>query len=316
MENINLKWVIAHEPAWLFYRVAKDFQRLVNEKSKEVQINIEILTADEYNQTYNPEVKLHRNNLWKALQNNTVQIAQMTTSSLGRQFNKSMQVFDLPYIFEDHKHAADILEGPVGKTILNQFTKESNLKGLAYTYSGGFRLMPVDHSVSTLKELVGKPMRSGMSMIAQDTIKALGMNPVPTEVEELTPTIKDGKAVGGEHVAQRLLPDNCDSWTKTIIDTEHSLFLTSIVVNQEWWNSLSLSVQQVFVESAFEAARNERELSIKDGKESISKLEDLGVKYIRLSNEEKEELKAKTKPVYEKYDNDYFESGLVSKIKK
>lgn len=315
METINLKWVIAHEPAWLFYRVAKDFQRLVNEKSNDVQINIEILTADEYNNLYNPEIKLNRNNLWKALQDNTVQIAQMTTSSLGRQFNKSMQVFDLPYIFEDHHHAAEVLEGPVGKEILNKFTKESNLKGLAYTYSGGFRLMPVDHSVSTLNELVGKPMRSGMSSIAQDTLTAFGMTPVPTEVEELTPTIHEGKAVGGEHVAQRLIPDSCETWTKTIIDTEHSLFLTSIVVNQQWWDSLSLSVQEVFVESAFEAAKNERELSIQDGKESISKLENMGIQYIELSSEEKSELKEKTKLVYEKYNN-YFDNDLISKIKK
>ena len=315
MKDLSLKWVIAHEPAWLFYRVAEDFQKQVNKRSKNTQINIEISTAEEYNNQYNPDVKLHRNNLWKALQDNTVQIAQMTTSSLGRQFNKQMQVFDMPYIFEDHDHAASILEGSIGEEILNSFDADSKLKGIAYTYSGGFRLMPVNHSVTTIGELIGLDMRSGMSPIAQDTFKAFGLNPIPTEVEELTPTVAAGKAVGGEHVAQRMLPDQCETWTNTILDTEHSLFLTSIVVNKTWWESLSEEIQTIFKESALEAARNERALSIQDGESSIDKLQTMGVSYKKLSKEEKQDLIFKSKTVYEKYQN-YFNDGLIEKIKK
>lgn len=316
MKQIKLKWVIAHEPAYLFYRVAEDFKNIVNSKSGDYSIDIEIMTDKEYNQQYSPKVSINRNNLWKALQDNTVQIAQMTTSSLGRQFNRSMQVFDMPYIFENHEHAADVLEGKIGEKILNSFDQESKLKGLAYTYSGGFRLMASSEEVSTLSDLIGKSIRSGMSEIAQDTISALGMTPVPTDVEQLTPTVKSGLAVGGEHVAQRLLPDNCQEWTDTIINTEHSLFLTSIVVNLDWWNSQDDEIQTIFIESAKQAARNERQLSIEDGVSSIEIMKSHGANYITLTDEQKQELKKKTESVYVKYDSEYFSSNLVEQIKK
>lgn len=315
MKNINLTWIIAHEPAYLFYRVASDFAKIVNEKSKDIQIKINIITADEYNQLNSSGDKVTKHNLWKLLQNNKVQIAQMQTTSLARQFNKQMHVFDMPYLFNDHDHAAEVLEGKIGTDLLNNFDKKSKLKGLAYTYSGGFRLMPFAEKVTSLEELYNKPIRSGMSEIAQETISSFGFKPVPTEVEELTSTVMNKSALGGEHVAQRLLPDKCESWTKTIIDTEHSLFLTSIVVNIDWWNSLPSDLQLIFIDSAREAARNERKLSLIEGEKSIKQLESIGVSYIKLTDLEKKQLKSKTEKVYTKFNN-LFDSNLITSIRK
>lgn len=303
MKTVKLTWIIAHEPAYLFHRVAADFKRIVNERSKTVNIDIEILSAEEYNEKYSPTEDASRHNLWKFLQNNSVQIAQMQTTSLAKQFNKQMHVLDMPFIFDDHNHAAEVLEGDIGTFLLNNFDKSSNLKGLAYTYSGGFRLLPVNKSVTSLGELMGATIRSGMSEIAQDTMKAFGFIPVPTEIDEVSTIIKSGEAIGAEHVAQRLLPDQCDDWIKTIIDTQHSLFLTSIVVNNDWWNSLDQEVQEIFMHAARESAKNERALSLFDGEKSVNKLVDNGVKLINLSTEEMNSLKEMTKPVYNKYES-------------
>lgn len=315
MKQLKLRWVIAHEPAYLFYRVAEDFKRLVNQHQDAVSVDIEILTAEEYNKKYSPAEAVNRHNLWKLLQDGTVQITQMQTTSLARQFNRQMHVLDLPYLFDNHDQAQQTLEGEIGQYLLNNFDSASKLKGLAYTYSGGFRLMPFKGSVSTLAEVAGQSVRSGMSEIAQDTMRAFGFDPVPTEIDEVSAVIKSDKAVGAEHVAQRLFPDQCEDWINTIIDTEHSLFLTSIVVNVDWWNELDSKVQSVFMDCALQAARNERELSVQDGVRSLEKLQQQGVKVIQLTEQEKQDLRAKVQDIYTKYDGTYFEPGLVSKIK-
>ena len=316
MQTLTLKWIIAHQPVYLFQRVAEDFQRIVNAKSKDVQINIEILTSEEYNSKYSPAEPATRHNLWKFLQDNSVQIAQMQTTSLARQANKQMYVYDMPYLFNDHDHAAEILEGEVGQRLLNSFDESSKLKGLAYTYSGGFRLMPMAGAVTTLGEIAGQPVRASLSVISQDTMKAFGLEPVPTDIEGVSDVVKSGKAVGAEHVAQRLLPDQCDSWINSIIDTQHSLFLTSIVVNVDWWNSLDTSIQQIFSEAALEAARNERALSLVDGAASLQKLADNGVTVVHLDTDELAQLRAQTQEVYAKYTDSFFEPGLVQSIKR
>lgn len=313
MQTINLKWIIAHQPVYLFQRVAEDFKQIVNSKSKDVKIDIEILTDIEFNEKYKPAVAANRNNLWTFLQDNTVQVAQMLTSSLARQANEQMHVLDMPYLFEDHDHAAAALEGDVGVELLNSFTPESKLKGLAYTYSGGFRLLPLAGSVTTVGEIAGQNVRSGLSHVSQETMRSLGFNPVPTELEEVNAAVESGRVVGAEYVSQRLLPDQCDTWVNTIIDTQHSLFLTSIVVNVDWWNSLDQSVQQIFSEAALEAARNERAASLRDGAHSIAQLEKDGVTVIYLDEQEKDELRKRTESVYHKFDDQF--SVLVDRIK-
>ena len=176
--------------------------------------------------------------------------------------------------------------------------------------------MPFNRSVTNLAEIAGVSVRSGMSTIAQDTMRSFGLNPVPTEIEEAGSTVLSGRAVGAEHVAQRLLPDQCDQWIDTIVDTEHSLFLTSIVVNVDWWNSLDQKIQEIFLQCAFQAARSERELSIKDGVDSLKKLQDNGVKVLKLDAQSRAELQHRAEQVYDKYGKDYFEPGLIEKIRK
>lgn len=315
METKKIRWVIAHEPAYLFYRVAEDFKKLVNQHTDITNIDIEILTNTEYNEKYSPSEPITRNNLWKALKDNSVQITQVQTTKLAANFNQQMHVLDMPYIFEDHDHAQEILEGPIGQRLLDGFEKSSRLKGLAYTYSGGFRLMPFKGSVKSLSEIAGQAVRSGMSPIAQETIRAFGFDPVKTEIDEVSDAVKSNQVIGAEHVAQRLFPDHCEEWINTIIDTQHSLFLTSIVVNTDWWDSLGPKVQEVFMKCALQAARNERELSIHDGYQSLDRLAKKGVNIIDLDQAEREGLKAKTQVVYEKY-HDYFEPGLIDSIRK
>lgn len=315
MDNMKIKWVIAHEPAYLFLRVAEDFQRLVNEKSKDVKIDIEILTAEEYNTKYQPTEAVSRMNLDELVRDNTVQITQMITSVLAKKFNKQMHAFDMPYIFRDHDHAQRVIEGEVGTKMLNSFPTESKLKGLAYTYSGGFRLLTLKDKVKSLAEVEGLAIRSGYSPQSQDTLASFGVKPVAGDLERVKELVQSNSAVGAEYVSQRILPDQQDEWINTIINTEHSLFMTNILVNTDWWNSLDAETQKIFEEAALEAARNERDLSVKDGQQSLETLKAQGVEVIELSAAEKEELKSRSAWIYDKYDDSYFEPGLIKTIK-
>ena len=56
----KIRWVIAHEPAYLFYRVAEDFKNLVNQHKDIVNIDIEILTNLEYNARYSPAEPVYK----------------------------------------------------------------------------------------------------------------------------------------------------------------------------------------------------------------------------------------------------------------
>ena len=64
-----------------------------------------------------------------------------------------MLALDMPFIFEDHEHATRVLEGEVGEFLLDKITEKSNVRGMAFTYSGGFRNVLSNKKVNSLKGL-------------------------------------------------------------------------------------------------------------------------------------------------------------------
>lgn len=310
----KIRWVIAHEPLNLFVRAAEDFQRKVNQEQKECKIEVEIMTLTEYSQRYNNGVQITKHDLLDLMQEGKIEMSQMYTTWLAEKYENDFLAFDLPYIFKDHAHATRVLEGEVGESLLNKLTEKSNVRGLSYTYSGGFRQMISNKEVSTLAQLAGTTQRSNRNPIAQATLKALDINPHVAEVEDLKDEVLAGRCEGGETNYPRMYPLQQNEVTKSVIDTEHSLFLTSMIIADSFWNGLSDDVKSVIKRAAIEAGREERAETIRDGERAKLRLVSEGATINPLSAEEKQLAKEKTSVVYAEFEN-FFTPGLIDKIR-
>lgn len=323
MEKLTkIRWVIAHDPLYLFLRAAEHFQEEVNARSKNHKIEVEIMTPTQYADRYGwPDAEKANNDefrfnqLYSLMQEGKVEMSQLVTTNLAAKFNKDMHVLDMPFLFEDHDHATRALEGEPGKKLLTSFPKESNIRGLAFTYSGGFRCMPLNKQVKSLADLVGEPVRTGMNPMARDTFAALGATPVSMELGAMNQAVATEQVVGGESAWPRIYPCEQNTFSLTVLDTGHSLFLTSIIVSETWWNSLDDELRTIISDAAIAAGRRERERSVEDGEDAKIKLAREGVAVVSLSNEEKNQFKSLTAPLYEKY-QDFFSPGLVDSIRK
>lgn len=313
-QTTKIRWVIAHEPLNLFVRAAEDFQRKVNQEQKECKIEVEIMTLTEYSQRYNNGVQITKHDLLDLMQEGKIEMSQMYTTWLAEKYDNDFLAFDMPYIFKDHDHATRVLEGEVGESLLNKLTEKSNVRGLSYTYSGGFRQMISNKEVSTLEQLAGTTQRSNRNPIAQATLKALDINPHVAEIEDLKDEVLAGRCEGGETNYPRMYPLNQNEVTKSVIDTEHSLFLTSMIIADSFWNGLSDDVKSVIKHAAIEAGREERAETIRDGERAKLRLVAEGATINPLSAEEKQIAKQKTSVVYAQFEN-FFTPGLVDKIR-
>lgn len=315
-KTTKIRWVIAHEPLNLFVRAAEDFERRVNEQQSEHKIEVEIMTLTEYSQRYNNGVVVTKHDLLDLMEAGKIEMSQMYTTWLAEKYEQDFLVFDLPFLFKDHEHATRVLEGEVGETLLSKLTDKSNVRGLSFTYSGGFRQMIANKKVSTLEELAGTPVRSNRNPVAQATIAALGMKPVVAEVEDLRRVVVEGQAEGGETNYPRMYPLRQNEVTKSVIDTGHSLFLTSMIIGDQFWNSLSAEVQAVIKEAAVLAGREERAETIRDGARAEKRLvEEEGANIVKWTQEQREVAKADLAHVYDQF-RDMFTPGLVDQIKK
>jgi TRAP-type C4-dicarboxylate transport system substrate-binding protein len=150
----KIRWVIAHEPLNLFLRAAEDFERRVNEQQSQHKIEVEIMTLSEYSQRYNDGVVVTKHDLLDLMESGKIEMSQMYTTWLAEKYDQDMLALEMPFIFEDHDHATRVLEGEVGEFLLNKITEKSNVRGMAFTYSGGFRNILSSKKVNTLQGLV------------------------------------------------------------------------------------------------------------------------------------------------------------------
>jgi TRAP-type C4-dicarboxylate transport system substrate-binding protein len=313
-KTTKIRWVIAHEPLSLFVRAAQDFEREVNAQQSEHKLEIEIMTLAEFSERYNNGVIATKHDLLNLMETNKIEMSQMYTTWLAEHYSDDMHVLDMPFLFENHEHATRVLEGEVGEYLLSSIKNKSNVRGLAFTYSGGFRCILSAKEIRTLADFVDTPIRSNKNPMAMETFRAIGATPVAMELEEINQGTETGVVVGGETAYPRIYPLDQNKYHSSVIDSEHSLFLTSIIITDTFWNSLAPELQQVIKTAAINAGRSERVESIKDGEQAKIKLGQEGKEVVQLSPEDQQEFRRKTSVVYDKF-KDFFSPGLVEKIR-
>lgn len=159
-------------------------------------------------------------------------------------------------------------------------------------------------------------LRTNRNPVAQETFKVLGgVDVFVCETEDTRAHIIEGDCEGGETVYSRIYPLGQNEVSKSVIDSKHSLFLTTMIMREDFWKTLSPEVKAVIKDAAIQAGRRERETTIQDGENAKVKLLAEGINIVDLTEEETAEWKEKTQVVYDKFEPT-FSPGLVDRIKR
>lgn len=309
----KVRWLIAHEPQELFVRTAKAFSDALNERIPG-QIEIDIVTVPEYIAEH-PELtdiqeiiaedisksKVATDALFKALEDD-IALSQTQVSIVGYK-DDAFRVLDLPFVFDNHEHVSRVLEGEIGQGILDNLEKVSDVKGLAFTYSGGYRVVGSNHKIADLKELGTQRVIVSTEGPRSDTFKSIGATPVI-----VSPHLWGGyDTVGEEHNADAIETTYLRFSGKHVLKTNHSIFMTTILTSQKFWASLTEEQQQVFKECATITARVEREWAIADAEKFEQDAVTNGVEIVELSDKDTLDLKHKSRYSYLRFKDNHAE---------
>lgn len=313
MKPVTIRWVLAHEPIELFILAAKRFVKLVNERAPG-RLNVEVLTLSEYADKYNDGKEVLQTEVTDYMMQGKLEMSQTYTYRLS-EWNRDLDALDLPFLFEDHDKAVRVFEGPIGAELMRGYEANNpKLKGLAYTYSGGFKNLMFTKEIHSLTDLQGAKIRVSDSAVAEATFAAIGAVPVRFELEELREHMAKGTVDAGESTWSRYYGSRFDEVTNTIFDTEHNLLLTNIVINADFYRNLDADLQEIIRQAAVEAGRYERNISIDDAPVTANKAINDGFKVIKLSDSEREQFIQATKQVYTQFEN-MFTPGLIQKLR-
>ena len=310
----KVKWLLFHSPVELFLRTANAFSDEIKQLT-DGRIDIEVYTIEQYAKEFNSDVY---DDPLVLLKDNIIQMSQVQTYWLGACDAIDFFAFDLPFLFKDHDHASRVLEGDIGNKLLDDLVNKTGMRGLAFTYSGGYRVIASTKEIKTAEDLQGLSMAVKTSPVLSDMAKAFGTEPTAI----IDAGLLERKQVRSDFdTIQTTLPRyalqvNSDTHPY-VTNTRHNMFLTTIVINEEFWNSLSIEDQLLMRKAAFNSARLERQWSVDDATKietDKTEQEKLGIKsMIEMSEEEIVKLKESSKTVLDKYRN-VFTKNLIDDI--
>lgn len=311
MKPIHIKWVLAHEPIDIFVRAAEKFTEVL-ELTAPGQFDVEVLTLSQYSSKYHSS-PISKHDLLNHMDAGKIEMSQMYTYVLSK-YNPDLDALDLPFLFRDHDHAAQVFEGSIGQELLAGYSRASNIQGMAFTYSGGFMNMPVNRAITSLSDLAGANIRVSNSPVAQATWAALGANPIVMDVEKITQGIREGAIDAGESSWPRIYACQQNEVAESILEPNHRLLLTNIIINKHFLETLSDDQQTLLKKAAVEAGRYERSVAVAEVEPTKSRCREDGIPVIKLSETDQQHFKKISEQVYAEFE-ETFTPGLVDSIR-
>ena len=315
----KIRWLIAHQPQELFVRTARAFSEELHKICGD-ELEIEILTYPDYKKLYgeikNLEILDEKDvpidtaikSFWDALYKSDIEMSQIQVGQVGELY-KDFKALDLPFIFDDHDHVKTVLEGEVGQELCNKLGENSGVTGLAFTYSGGYRVIGSNSPINSIEDL------EGLNIVVQDpitlgtTIESMGGNAI-----NIAPALWNKYDVLNNGVADAVETTYLRFNGKHILKTNHSMFMTTIVISNKFWKTLSESQQAAFRQAALIASRREREWSVEDAETFEQNAIKNGVNIVSISDDDQAQLKKKSQLTYIKTKY-YFSPDLVKRIR-
>lgn len=237
-----------------------------------------------------------------ALQGGTIEFTVPQTTTLTGMV-KAYEILDYPFLFKTSEQAEKVLDGPVGDKLLETLPAHG-LVGLAYWENGFFNATNSKHPITRVEDFQGLKFRSIQARITQETIKALGANPVPLAVPELY-TALETRTIDGQGTPNAVIAAlKLDEVQKYLSVTRHSYGAFIPLVSKKFWDKLSPEDQQILKEAAVEARTYQREVARAQSKSALEKMAAKGMQVNEVSDAEHDRMREAVQPVWKMFTPD------------
>lgn len=209
------------------------------------------------------------------LQNGALAMTK-TSAAAMENFIPAMSVFGLPYVFRDSDHYWSVLNGDIGKGLLEQ-GESKFLRGLCYYDSGSRNFYTKEKPIRTPEDLKGLKIRVMNSKTAMDMVKAMGGAPTPIAWGELYSALAQGTVDGAENNPPSFTSNKHYEVCKHFTLDGHTRIPDMLLMSSKVWKKLDPNVQAWVQQAADESVIFQRELWKQKTIESLEQAKAEGV---------------------------------------
>lgn len=233
----------------------------------------------------------------EGLQLGTIDLVVTSTGPLGG-FVPKMFVVDLPFLFRDREHAYKVLDGPIGRDLLDAFSARG-IKGLAF-WENGFRQITNNvRPIERPEDLKGIKIRTMENKVHLASFKAFGASPTPMAWSEVYTALQQKTIDAQENPVAIIYHQKIFEVQKYLTLTGHFYSPTPLLMSLKAFDSLPKDTQKIMLDTAIECATYERNLLRDSEAKQISEVKAKGM---QVTTPNKKPFQDAAAPVYKEFE--------------
>jgi C4-dicarboxylate-binding protein DctP len=243
-----------------------------------------------------------------------VQLIAPSLSKFDR-YTKKIQVFDLPFLFDDIQAVDAFQAGPQGQALLESIVARG-LRGLGYWHNGMKQLSTNKDKLTRPEDVKGLKFRIQASDVLEAQFRALGANPQKMGFSEVYQALQTGVVDGQENTWSNIYSQKFHEVQKTIAETNHGVIDYMVVTNAKWWDGLAPDIRKGLSEAMTEATAHANKLASDINETDRKKIAEAGkAKIQKLSKDDVAAWRKTMEPVWKKFEGDIGADLITAALK-
>jgi tripartite ATP-independent transporter DctP family solute receptor len=233
-----------------------------------------------------------------------IQLLRVSAGTIGPIVD-DINVVNMPFLFRNTAHAEKMMDGPIGKELLDKITANANagLVALCWMDAGARSIYNIKRPIKSIEDIKGLKIRVIGNPIFIDMMNALGGNGVAMGYDQVFGALQTGVIDGAENNPPSYVFSNHYTAAKYFSLSEHLIIPEVLMFSKRAWAALSPDDQILIQKLAREAQLEERELWNKYEQTAMEKAKAAGCQIVEIAD--KKPFQDAVKPVWDKYGPKY-----------
>ena len=230
---------------------------------------------------------------------NAIQMAAPSFSKFTK-FAPQLQLFDLPFLFNDADHLHKVTTGPVGQKVLSVVGKKG-LVGLAF-WDNGFKELSANKPLLMPQDADGLKFRIMSSKVLEAQMKAVGGNPQVLPFSEVYSALQQRVVDACENPLSNFFTQKFYEVQTDLTMTHHGYLGYLVVTNKIFWKKLNDDQRALITKAMQEATVYGNNLAKKMDDDYLQKIKETGkTKIHELNATQRKAWKDKMLAIYPKF---------------
>ncbi|PKN30919.1 MAG: C4-dicarboxylate ABC transporter substrate-binding protein [Deltaproteobacteria bacterium HGW-Deltaproteobacteria-21] len=238
----------------------------------------------------------------EGIQQGAIDLLVSSTGPLGG-FSPSINILDFPFLFRDFDHVDLVLDGPIGRRLLDDFEK-AHIKALSFWENGFRHLTNSKVAVRKVEDAKGLKIRTMENRIHLSAWKDAGLNPTPMAWGEVFTALQQKVIDGQENpVAVFYSSKFWDAGQKYFSITAHVYSPAPLLASKKTFDSMPMEDQELFLKTSYETGIFQRKIN-RDAEEA--KLKEIAAKGVTIVRQvDRESFKKAMAHTYESFSSQF-----------